>query len=121
MEIIKTDVLVVGGGGAGLRAALAAREGGSKVCVAAKSPAGKSTCTYLAAGLFSLAIDGMSKEEHIEETIQTGKGINVEKLVRVLAEDAPDRVWNWRRWASLENAAKDVSIAWANPRLWVPP
>ena len=92
MEIIKTDVLVVGGGGAGLRAALAAREGGSKVCVAAKSPAGKSTCTYLAAGLFSVAIEGMSKEEHIEETLQTGKGINVEKLVRVLAEDAPDRV-----------------------------
>jgi len=52
MEIIKTDILVIGGGGAGMRAALAAKEKGSEVLLASKTPLGKSTCTYLSGGNF---------------------------------------------------------------------
>lgn len=121
MEIIKTDVLVVGGGGAGLRAALAAREGGSKVCLAAKSPAGKSTCTYLAAGLFSVAIDGMSQEEHIEATLQTGKGINVGKLVGVLVEDAPRRVLELEKMGLVGERGKGRFNCLGKPPSWGAP
>lgn len=52
MEIVKTDVLVIGGGGAGMRAALAAREKGAEVFLASKTPLGKSTCTYLSGERF---------------------------------------------------------------------
>ena len=46
MEILKTDVLIIGGGGAGMRAALAAKEKGAEVLLVSKTPIGKSTCTY---------------------------------------------------------------------------
>jgi fumarate reductase (CoM/CoB) subunit A len=92
MEIVKTDVLVIGGGGAGMRAALAAREKGAEVLLVSKTPPGKSTCTYLSGGAFSLAVEGLSMETHFKNTLQAGKGINDLELVKVLVEDAPDRV-----------------------------
>ncbi len=60
MEILKTDVLVIGGGGAGLRAALSAREEGAEVLLVSKTPIGKSTCTQLSAGAFCVASQGFS-------------------------------------------------------------
>jgi fumarate reductase (CoM/CoB) subunit A len=92
MEIVKTDVLIIGGGGAGMRAALAAREKGAEVLLVSKTPPGKSTCTYLSAGAFTLAVEGLSVETHFKNTLQVGKGINDLELVKVLAEDAPERV-----------------------------
>jgi len=92
MEIVKTDVLVIGGGGAGMRAALAAREKGAEVLLVSKTPPGKSTCTYLSAGAFTLASEGFSLETHFKQTVMTGKGINDLELVKVLVEDAPERV-----------------------------
>ncbi|NWF57241.1 MAG: FAD-binding protein [Syntrophaceae bacterium] len=92
MEIIKTDVLIIGGGGAGIRAALAAREKGAEVLLVSKTPPGKSTCTYLSAGAFSLAAGGVSEEAHFKNTFQAGKGINDLELVKILVEEAPKRV-----------------------------
>ncbi len=92
MEIIKTDVLVIGGGGAGMRAALAAREKGAEVLLVSKTPMGKSTCTYLSAGAFTLAVGGLAKETHLALTLQAGKGINVSELVEILVNEAPERV-----------------------------
>ena len=92
MEIIKTDVLVIGGGGAGMRAALAAREKGAEVLLVSKTPMGKSTCTYLSAGGFTLAARGLSTEAHLALTLQAGKGINERELVEVLVKEVPERV-----------------------------
>lgn len=92
MEIIKTDILVIGGGGAGMRAALAAKEKGSEVLLASKTPIGKSTCTYLSGGNFSVAAEGLSKETHFHLTLQTGKGINSQELVTILVGEAPERI-----------------------------
>ena len=92
MEIVKTDVLVIGGGGAGMRAALAAREKGAEVLLVSKTPLGKSTCTYLSGGAFSLAAEGMSRETHFKLTLQAGKEINDPEFVKVLVEEAPERV-----------------------------
>jgi len=92
MEIIKTEVLVIGGGGAGMEAAVAAREKGAEVLLVSKTPLGKSTCTYLSAGAFSLAVDGVSEETHLKLTLQAGKGINVLSLAEILVKEAPERV-----------------------------
>ncbi|MBU1209183.1 MAG: FAD-binding protein [Proteobacteria bacterium] len=92
MEIIKTDILVIGGGGAGMRAALAAREKGAEVLLVSKTPMGKSTCTYLSAGAFTLAVGGLSTEAHLALTLQTGKGVNVNELVEILVNETPERV-----------------------------
>jgi succinate dehydrogenase/fumarate reductase flavoprotein subunit len=92
MEVLKTEVLVIGGGGAGMRAALAAREKGAAVLLTSKTPMGKSTCTYLSAGGFTLAVGGVSKETHLALTLKAGKGINVRGLAEIMAEEAPERV-----------------------------
>jgi fumarate reductase (CoM/CoB) subunit A len=92
METVKTDVLVIGGGGAGMRAALAARESGAEVLLVSKTPAGKSTCTSLSAGAFTIAVRGFSQEDHLEGTFRAGRGINVPEFVKILVEEAPERV-----------------------------
>jgi succinate dehydrogenase/fumarate reductase flavoprotein subunit len=80
MEIIETDIIVIGGGGASMRAALTAKERGAEVLLLSKTPIGKSTCTYLSGGAFSLAVEGISKEAHLKATLQAGKGINAPDL-----------------------------------------
>ena len=97
MEIVKTDVLVIGGGGAGMRAALAAREKGAEVLLVSKTPLGKSTCTYLSGGAFSLAVEGISRETHFKNTLQAGKGINDPEFVKILVEEGPERIRELQR------------------------
>jgi fumarate reductase (CoM/CoB) subunit A len=97
METVTTDVFVIGGGGAGMTAALAAKKEGARVLIVSKTPIGKSTCTYLSAGGFSLATEGMSKEEHFNLTMRIGKEINERKLVEVFVDEAPDRVRELQR------------------------
>ncbi len=121
METVKTDVLVIGGGGAGMRAALAAREKGSEVLLVSKTPMGKSTCTYLSAGAFTLAVEGMSKEKHRELTLQAGRGINDPELVEILVEEAPERVRELGRfgvvgkWSKGRFACQGKISAWGAP------
>lgn len=75
-----------------MQAAMAAREKEVDVLLVSKTPLGKSTCTYLSAGAFSLAAEGLSKDTHLALTLQAGKGINEKKLVEILVEETPQRV-----------------------------
>jgi fumarate reductase (CoM/CoB) subunit A len=121
MEIIKTDILVIGGGGAGMRAALAAREKGSEVLLASKTPNGKSTCTYLSGGAFLVAAEGLSKESHFNQTLKAGKGINSQELVRILVEEAPERIREMERFGLIGEWRKGRFSCLGKPPAWGAP
>jgi succinate dehydrogenase/fumarate reductase flavoprotein subunit len=84
MQSIETDVLVIGGGVAGLRAAIEAARNGVSITVISKSPIGVGSNSVLAAGGFSGAIADFSVEDHITKTLRTGKDLNDRELVREL-------------------------------------
>lgn len=91
-KFVETDVLVIGAGGAGLRAAIAAKNEGAQVLVAAKGgfPSG---CTAVAMGGMLAAFDKKDSTNcHFEDTIRSGENINNPKLVRLLVEQAAERV-----------------------------
>ena len=90
------DVLVIGAGGAGLVAALNAKESGASVIVANKSyPTRAQTC--MAQGGINAAllhVEHDSVESHISDTIKASQGLADEKMVTLLCEKAPEAI-NW--------------------------
>jgi succinate dehydrogenase/fumarate reductase flavoprotein subunit len=92
-EQLETDVLVVGGGAAGLRAALQAAERGRRVILLAKGPISRSGITPLASTGVTASFDPEdSRELHYQDTMRGGRGLADTPLVRALAEDAPEQV-----------------------------
>jgi fumarate reductase (CoM/CoB) subunit A len=98
IETVRTDVAVVGGGGAASRAALSARQAGADVRLITKAPlqSGGST-VHGASEIMSMGAAGFgdaadSPEVHYEDTMRAGHGFIDPALVRVLAEDAPQRL-----------------------------
>lgn len=97
MEVrkISTDVLVIGGGGAALRAALAAQEAGAEVLIATKGEAGKSGATYFSVaevGAFNVpdgAIDPTdTPDEFFQDIADAAQGMADLKLARIVADEA---------------------------------
>ncbi len=101
VDQLDTDVLIVGGGLAGLRAAIAAAEGGVSVMVACKRKAGRSGNTLVAEGGIAVSssdVDpGDSIEQHIEDTLTSGKGLCDPVLTRLLAENSEKEVFGLSR------------------------
>ncbi|MCW3978427.1 MAG: FAD-binding protein, partial [Candidatus Bathyarchaeota archaeon] len=97
VENIDSDVVVVGSGGAGLRAAIEADERGAMVVVVSKAPAGMNNATVVAGGGFRAAIEGLTPEEHYEDTIRVGNRINDRRLVEIFAHEGGERVLELRR------------------------
>src|SRR5262245_23965628 len=98
VEKVTADVVVVGGGGAASRAALSARQAGANVRLLTKAPLqsggstvhGASEIMSMGAAGFGDALD--SPEIHYQDTMRAGRGFIDDALVRVLAEDAPERI-----------------------------
>ncbi len=91
MESISCDVIVIGSGGAGLRAAISVREAGLNAMVLSKAKPGKSTCTAVSGGVMAGSEGPSSWESHLENTLRAGRGINEQSLARVLVKEAPVR------------------------------
>ncbi len=91
---MKYDVLIIGGGGAGLTAALAAKEAGVSVAVAGKAyPTRSQTC--MAQGGINAALGNVeddSIERHIADTMKSAQGLADEAAVRVLCEEGVEAV-----------------------------
>lgn len=86
---LKADVLIVGAGAAGLRAALAAAEAGSSVIITNKGPVGRSGITLTAAGGMQAPFHPAdSAQQFFEDTIKFGYGLGDQNLAMALASDA---------------------------------
>ena len=97
MTEVESDVLVIGTGGAGLRAAIEADERGASVVVVSKAPAGMNNATMVAGGGFRAAIEGLTPEEHLEDTLRVGNYLNDRRLLEVFAREGGMRVLELER------------------------
>ena len=86
-KIIKTDVLVIGGAGAGLRAGIEAKLNGADTIIASKMPAGGTSCTLLIAGWITCSTPE-NEDQLFKQIVYTGGYINNQRLVDVFVEDA---------------------------------
>ncbi|MDR3568276.1 MAG: FAD-binding protein [Syntrophobacteraceae bacterium] len=112
MEFIDCDVLVVGSGAAGLRAAISARRAGLNVLIVSKGSPGKATCTLVSGGVIAGAGAGApSVQKHLERTLTGGRGINRPELAEALCQDAPVRNEELLRWGMKAELSEDFLFA----------
>jgi fumarate reductase (CoM/CoB) subunit A len=95
LEIRKTDVLVIGGGGAGCRAAIEAASSGCRVLLASKYPVTKSGATVVAESFYSVPLGDADPEDnpdrYLEDILKGGCGLSDPILARRLASETCDR------------------------------
>ncbi len=87
-----TDVLVIGGGVAGLRAAIAAAQEGADVLVLTKDTVDQSNTWYAQGGIAAVLQPLDSVEAHVRDTELVGVGLCDERAVRIVVEEGPRRV-----------------------------
>lgn len=98
------DVVVVGAGGAGLRAAVEARERGLRVAVICKSLFGKAHTVMAEGGIAACMGNVNSKDNwkvHFRDTLRGGKFLNSWRMAELHAQEAPDRVWELETWGAV--------------------
>src|SRR5205814_5541060 len=93
-----TDVLVIGGGVAGLRAAIAAAEGGAEVLLLTKDTVDQSNTWYAQGGIAAVLQPLDSVESHIKDTEIVGVGLCDEEAVRTVVQEGPQRVLELLSW-----------------------
>ena len=107
------DVLIIGAGGAGLRAAIEAKQKGLRVALITKSLLGKAH-TVMAEGGMAAALGNVYAEDnwmvHFRDTMRGGKYLNNYRMAELHAKEAPDRVWELEQWGALFDRTKDGKI-----------
>src|SRR5436853_2185866 len=93
-----TDVLVIGGGVAGLRAAIAAAQGGAEVLLVTKDTVDQSNTWYAQGGIAAVLQPLVTVESHIKDTELVGVGLCDEQAVRTVVEEGPKRVVELLSW-----------------------
>jgi succinate dehydrogenase/fumarate reductase flavoprotein subunit len=89
---VQSDLLIIGTGGAGLRAAIEAEAKGVKVVLVSKAPAGYNNTTIVAGSGYLAALGGMTIDEHRDRTFTAGKMVNDPGLVETLVQEGGERV-----------------------------
>ncbi len=104
-ETYSTDVLVIGSGGAGCRAAIEAKKHGKDVIIVSKGLTYKSGCTTLAEGGYNAAFAYVDAEDsiqaHLDDTLKGGAYLNDPDLAHILVEEAPDRLTELESYGAL--------------------
>ncbi|MFF7931584.1 fumarate reductase/succinate dehydrogenase flavoprotein subunit [Streptomyces sp. NPDC007940] len=111
------DVVVVGAGGAGLRAAIEARERGARTAVICKSLFGKAHTVMAEGGIAASMGNANSNDNwqvHFRDTMRGGKFLNQWRMAELHAREAPDRVWELETWGALFDRTKDGRISQRN-------
>jgi len=107
------DVIIIGAGGAGLRAAIEAKSRGLRTALVCKSLLGKAH-TVMAEGGVAAAMGNISPEDnwkvHFRDTMRGGKMLNNWRMAELHAQEAPDRVRELEAWGALFDRTKDGRI-----------
>ena len=113
LERHEYDVVVIGAGGAGLRAAIEAHALGAKTAIVCKSLLGKAH-TVMAEGGIAAALGNVWPEDnwkvHFRDTMRGGKLLNNWRMAQLHAQEAPDRVLELEEWGALFDRTKDGLI-----------
>ena len=113
-EVREHDVLIIGAGGAGLRAAIAATERGLSVGVVTKSLLGKAH-TVMAEGGVAASMGNVDPDDgwqtHFMDTMRSGKFLNNWRMAEIFAKEAPDRVYELEQWGALFNRTEKGKIS----------
>src|SRR5215510_8742492 len=113
-ETHEYDVIVIGAGGAGLRAAIEAAAQGVSVGLVCKSLLGKAH-TVMAEGGIAAALGNVWPEDnwqvHFRDTMRGGKMLNNWRMAQLHAQEAPERVLELERWGALFDRTKDGLIS----------
>ncbi len=91
------DVVVVGGGAAGLYSALTAADAGSRVAMVSRKPLSESSSFWAQGGLAAAIGPDDSPEQHVEDTLTAGRGACRRSAAELLAAEAPGVVWELER------------------------
>ncbi len=107
------DVVIIGAGGAGLRAAIEAKQRGLSVAIITKSLLGKAH-TVMAEGGMAAAMGNVYPEDnwmvHFRDTMRGGKMLNNYRMAELHAKEAPDRVYELEQWGALFDRTPDGKI-----------
>ncbi|GEL18503.1 fumarate reductase/succinate dehydrogenase flavoprotein subunit [Pseudonocardia asaccharolytica] len=111
------DVVVIGAGGSGLRAAIEARARGKRVAIISKSLFGKAH-TVMAEGGCAAAMGNVNPNDnwrvHFRDTMRGGKFLNDWRMAELHAKEAPDRVWELETYGALFDRTEDGKISQRN-------
>src|ERR671917_328566 len=111
------DVLVIGAGGAGLRAAIEAAQSGVTVGLGCKSLLGKAH-TVMAEGGVAAALSNVDDRDnwkvHFSDTMRGGQYVNNWRMAELHAKEAPDRVRELEAWGAVFDRTKDGRILQRN-------
>ena len=117
IEHYKYDVVVIGAGGAGLRAAIESRELGKTTAIISKSLFGKAH-TVMAEGGIAASMGNVNSKDnwqvHYRDTMRGGKYLNDYRMAELHAKEAPDRVWELEEWGALFDRTADGKISQRN-------
>lgn len=110
---IDCDILIIGEGGAGLRAAIEANENGAKVVLASKTLLGKAH-TVMAEGGIAASVANVDPKDnwkvHFSDTMVEGVYIGNWKMIEILVKEAPERVYELERYGALFDRTPDGKI-----------
>jgi len=108
------DVVIIGAGGAGLRAAIEASSKGAKTALICKSLLGKAH-TVMAEGGVAAAMGNLDPDDgwktHFVDTFKAGKMLNNWKTVEIYTKEAPERVWELERWGAVFDRTAEGKIS----------
>ncbi len=111
------DVVVIGAGGAGLRAAIEARLAGKKTAIISKSLFGKAH-TVMAEGGAAAAMGNVNSRDnwmvHYRDTMRGGKFLNNFRMAELHAKEAPERIWELETYGALFDRTKGGKISQRN-------
>lgn len=112
--VLNTDVLVIGGGGAGARAAIEAAANGAKVILSSKGPLARCGITPLAQRSIEAAMGNVDErdypEEHFEDILREGRWLSDQDLAEALAQDSPQRIFDLQKYGTKFRKQADGSF-----------